>query len=187
MVYGAPLKRAIAWYAAVMLLAAAAGFLGRAPGRSAVRRAGLVLAVVASLAASWGAVRFFALWQRVGMEMQVLDDERHPDGKRGPLYQAGALYDLVPVSRRMAKPAGEINLARVVARGNHAEHWLNGAKVAEYDFDSADPRDRIAKSKFREVAGFGVRTASPLVLRHRHDLIDHDLVWFRNIKVRPLP
>ncbi len=65
----------------------------------------------------------------LGFEYQILDDERHPDGEL-PSHRAGALYDMIaPNSSKQLRPAGEFNSSRIVFRGSHGEHWLNGEKV----------------------------------------------------------
>ena len=117
----------------------------------------------------------------VGFEYQVLDDERHPDGKRGPTHKAGALYDLVATEQKTLRPVGEWNEGRIVVNGKHIEHWLNGAKVAECDLDSDAFRTALAKSKYHVVAGFGTKIVTPLALQ------DHgEEVAFRNLKIREL-
>jgi hypothetical protein len=116
-----------------------------------------------------------------GPEMQVLDDERHPDG-RNPLTSAGAVYGLYPAPRGVVKPAGEWNAARLLVNGNHVEHWLNGVRLAQYELGSADWEQKVAASKFKQWPGYG---RSP---RGRIALQDHgDSVSFRNIRIRVLP
>lgn len=116
-----------------------------------------------------------------GPEMQVLDDERHLDG-RSPLTSAGAVYGLYPAARGVAKPAGEWNEARIVVNGNRVEHWLNGTPVAKYDLGSAEWEGRVAASKFNEWKGYG------RAKRGRIGLQDHgDQVSFRNIRILELP
>ena len=68
----------------------------------------------------------------IGFEYQVID-RANSDAQRGARQQAGALYDLVGPPSDPARPAGEWNQARVVLRGNHVEHWLNGVKVVDVD------------------------------------------------------
>ncbi len=117
----------------------------------------------------------------VGFEYQVLDDDKHPDGKRGPTHQAGALYDLIAAEKKTVKPVGEWNEARIVVRGNHVEHWLNGAKSAECDLDSDTFRAALAKSKYHVIPGFGTKVATALALQ------DHgEEAAFRNVKIRAL-
>jgi alpha-3'-ketoglucosidase len=113
-------------------------------------------------------------------EMQVLDDARHSDGK-SPLTSAGADYGLYPAPRGVVKPAGEWNTARVVVRGNHVEHWLNGKKIVSYELGSADWARRVAGSKFREWPQYGKAGEGYIGLQ------DHgDRVAYRNIKIRVL-
>lgn len=114
-------------------------------------------------------------------EVQVLDDARHPDGG-DPSTSSGALYALYPSTAEVVNPAGEWNAFRVVARGPHVEHWLNGVKVVEYEAWSEDWYDRIAASKFAEYPGFGEARVGHIGLQ------DHgDTVWYRDIRVRPIP
>ncbi len=117
----------------------------------------------------------------LGFEYQILDDDRHPDGKL-PSHQAGALYDLFPPNdTKRLKPVGEWNRATVIFRGNHGEHWLNGERIVEFDLGTARMDSALAASKFRSIPGFGTRRKAHLVLQ------DHgDEVYFKNIKVRDL-
>jgi len=115
-----------------------------------------------------------------GFEYQVLDDERHPDG-RGANHRAGGLYDLIAPDGAQLEPVGEWNTARIVLRGNHGEHWLNGKKVVEYELGSAAMDSLLARSKYRTIPGFADRRAGHIVLQ------DHtDEVWYRNLKIRDL-
>ena len=116
-----------------------------------------------------------------GHEMQVLDDERHADGK-SLLTSAGSVFALYPAPRGIAHPAGTWNHARILASGDHVEHWLNGTRVASFDIGSPDWSARVAASKFATWSGFGRMPVGRIALQ------DHgDRVAFRNIKVRVLP
>jgi hypothetical protein len=117
-----------------------------------------------------------------GFEYQVLDDERHPDGEL-PSHRAGALYDLVaPDAGKRLRPVGEWNASRIVVRGTHGEHWLNGVKVVSYDLGTPAMAAALQASKYRDWAWFGERRRTPIVLQ------DHnDAVWFRALKIRELP
>lgn len=118
----------------------------------------------------------------LGFEYQVLDDDRHPDGEL-PSHRAGGLYDMIaPNEAKQLRPVGEWNESRIVFRGMHGEHWLNGAKVVEYDMDSPRFDSLLAASKYADIEGFAERRDGHLVLQ------DHgDDVWFRNLKVREFP
>ena len=115
----------------------------------------------------------------LGFEYQMLDDEQHPDAEL-PSHQAGALYDLIPANEaRVLRPVGEWNESRIVFRGNHGEHWLNGQKIVEYDLETPRMDSLVAASKYAGVEGFADRREGHIVLQ------DHkDAVWFRNLRVR---
>jgi hypothetical protein len=116
-----------------------------------------------------------------GPEMQVLDDERHADGK-SPLTSAGAVYGLYPARPGVVKRAGEWNAARIRVNGNHVEHWLNGKRVAEYDLGSPDWEQKVAASKFAQWKGYGRFSRGRIALQ------DHgDQVSYRNIRILVLP
>jgi cytochrome c551/c552 len=119
----------------------------------------------------------FPAWS-YGLEMQILDNTRHSDGKL-PKRRAGDLYDLqggqVPVTR----PVGEWNEARIRVRGEKVEHWLNGVQVVSITRGSEQWKDAIANSKFSDSESFGRAREGHIALQ------DHgDIVFFRNIKIR---
>jgi hypothetical protein len=118
----------------------------------------------------------------VGFEYQMLDDERHPDAKNGPIRQSGALYSLLPPSgAKRLKPVGEFNASRIVVQGTHVEHWLNGVKVVDTDLEAPELKAAIAASKYKEVPGFGTKFKTLLLIQ------DHgEEVWLRNLKILPL-
>ena len=120
----------------------------------------------------------------IAHEYQVLDDAGHPDAKVGTHRQSAAFYDVLapsPEAKRL-KPVGEFNEARVLVRGSHVEHWLNGKKVLEYELGSPALKAAIAKSKFKDVAGFGTKLEGRILLQ------DHgDEVCYRNVKVQAPP
>ena len=115
----------------------------------------------------------------IGFEYQMLDDDRHSDGRLAT-HRSGALYDLLtPNERKQLKPVGEWNHSRIVFVGKHGEHWLNGAKVVEYELGSRTMDSALTASKFRTMPWFAQRRVGHIVLQ------DHgDEVWVRNVKVR---
>jgi len=118
-------------------------------------------------------------WNAV--EMQVLDDAKHPDGQ-SPLTSAGAAYDLYPAPPGHVHPGGEWNTARLVVNGNHVEHWLNGFKLLEYELGSRDWDSKVVGSKFKPHSRFGKNASGHIGLQ------DHgNIVAYRNIKIRVLP
>lgn len=120
----------------------------------------------------------------VGFEYQVLDDALHPDAKRGKDGDrtVASLYDMIPAAKdKPIKPVGEWNTARIVVRGKHGEHWLNGVKVLEYDRNSPEFKAILAESKYHVFPQYGQQASGYLLLQ------DHGFpVWFRNVKIREL-
>jgi hypothetical protein len=117
----------------------------------------------------------------LGFEYQVLDDDRHEDAKILS-HRAAALYDLIPPNdTKRLRPVGEWNSSRVVFRGNHGEHWLNGQQLVAFELGTARMDSLLAASKYKAIPRFGEKRRGHIVLQ------DHgDEVYYRGIKVRPL-
>lgn len=117
-----------------------------------------------------------------GPEFQILDNLGHPDGKNGKDRWAGANYALNAPTQDTTKPVGEWNACRLVVKGGHVEHWMNGVKVVEYELWSDAWKASVAASKFKQWPDYGMAKSGHIVLQ------DHEAeVAFRNIKIKVLP
>ncbi|MEW6156045.1 MAG: DUF1080 domain-containing protein [Verrucomicrobiota bacterium] len=114
--------------------------------------------------------------QPIGHEYQMIDDTLSKDGE----HATASFYDVLPPRPgTQPKSPGEWNHSRIVVQGQHVEHWLNGAKVLEYELGSDAVKAAVAKSKFKDVPGFGTKLKGHILLT------DHnDEAWFRNLKIR---
>ena len=115
-------------------------------------------------------------------EYQLLDDANDEDGK-SRLTAAGSDYGLYGVPYGVVQPYGHWNKTRIVVTGAHVEHWLNGKKVVEYDFNSADWKAKVAASKFSKYPNYGLATTGLIGLQGDHP---GDLA-IRHIRIRELP
>jgi hypothetical protein len=117
-----------------------------------------------------------------GPEYQILDDAGHADGRRAET-SAASLYGLYAPDSEVKRlhPPGQWNSSRIVVRGNHVEHYLNGQKVVEAEIDSEDWKTRVAASKFANWPKFATLNAGHIAWQ------DHgDRVEFRNIRIKSL-
>jgi len=114
-------------------------------------------------------------------EYQLLDDANAGDGK-SPLTAAGSDYALYGVPPGVAKPYDQWNETRLVVRGNHVEHWLNGVKVVDYELGSEDWKQRVAASKFSKYPHYGLAARGLIGLQGDHP----GALAIRNIRIREL-
>lgn len=115
-------------------------------------------------------------------EYQLLDDIKASDNKTR-LTCAGAAYGLYPSPAGHLKPVGEWNLTRIVAKGNHVEHWLNGFMLLQYELMSPDWEAKVAATKFRAWPNYGRAAKGHFALQGDHN----GALAFRLIRVRELP
>lgn len=118
-----------------------------------------------------------------GPEIQVLDNEKHPDAKNGTTHQAGSLYDMVAPSKDVTKPVGEWNscIITVNHKTNKGSVELNGEEIVTFPVGNEEWNAMVTKSKFNGWEGFGKFTTGKIGVQ------DHgDGVAYRNIKIKEL-
>ena len=121
---------------------------------------------------------------RTAPEMQILDNERHPDAKLGVdgNRMAGSLYDLIPAKPQNTKPSGEWNHVHILCYQGTVVYSQNGANVVEYHLWTEDWKKMVANSKFKDWEWFVNQAKEGYI-----GLQDHgNDVWFRNIKLKTL-
>jgi len=115
-----------------------------------------------------------------GLEYQLVDLDS-PDAA-DPTRITGALYSLLSPANANWKIA-VFNESRLIVRGDHVEHWLNGTRVLSYETTSPAVQAALRKMLPKDA---GLQT--PLVTESPISLQNHSSeVWFKNIKIRALP
>jgi len=117
-------------------------------------------------------------------EMQILDNDKHPDAILGVdgNRKAGSLYDLIPAVPQNTKPAGEWNEASIICYQGTVVFQQNGANVVEFHLWTDAWKKMVLESKFKDWEMF-VNPAKEGYI----GLQDHGAdVWFRNIKLKEL-
>ncbi|HEX3125669.1 MAG TPA: DUF1080 domain-containing protein [Rhodanobacteraceae bacterium] len=115
-------------------------------------------------------------------EYQLLDDANAPDG-RSRLTAAAAAYGLYPAPADVVRPYDNWNSTRIVVKGAHVEHWLNGKKVVEYELWSPDWKAKVAASKFVKYPNYGLAKKGYIGIQGDHP----GTLALRNIRIRELP
>jgi hypothetical protein len=112
-------------------------------------------------------------------EYQLLDDIKASDNKTR-LTCAGAAYAILPSPAGHLKAVGDWNAARIVVKGAHVEHWMNGVKLLEYELGSPDWEARVKASKFKDWPNYGRAARGHIALQGDHA----GTLAFRNIRIR---
>jgi L-alanine-DL-glutamate epimerase-like enolase superfamily enzyme len=120
----------------------------------------------------------------VALEYQIADDEHNPDALSDAKHSTAAVYEYWPPEKPGPAKAGVWHSGRIVARGLHIEHWLDGRKVVDISLDSPEVQEAFSKSPRRgssPALARHLRRNSPIALQ-MHD----GTVKFRNLRIRPL-
>jgi dienelactone hydrolase len=126
----------------------------------------------------------------LGLELQLIDDERVADAKVDPSHGTGALYLFAaPTAKLPPLPVEQWHTARILVKGSHVEHWLDGVKVLDTDLESetlrrtmeAQSREDIPKLKNLDELRADPAKKYPLVITHHGGD-----AWYRNIRIREL-
>ena len=120
----------------------------------------------------------------IALEYQLIDDEKHPDARSSSTHSTAAIYEYWPARKSGPARANVWHTSRIVARGLHVEHWLDGHKVLNVELDAPAVQESFRRSTRRG--------SSPLLARHERRespvaLQFHDgVVAFRQLKIRRL-
>ncbi|MFL5810504.1 MAG: DUF1080 domain-containing protein, partial [Flavisolibacter sp.] len=118
-------------------------------------------------------------WE-TGLEMQVVDNQLHPDGKI-PKHQAGELYDLIPITKKPFRPVGQWNHVQIISNNGDLVFNVNGEQVLHTTLWDDNWKKLIAGSKFKDMKDFGTFKSGKIGLQ------DHGFdVWYKNVQIRRL-
>lgn len=123
----------------------------------------------------------------IGFEYQITDNTANPDAQRsGALHATAALYDMFAATKSPTKPVGEFNQSRIMVKGDHFEHWLNGEKVLEGSLKAPEIAKASAKRWGEGSPVYNLLVNQP-VKQCQISLQNHgDEAWFRNLRIRRL-
>lgn len=115
-----------------------------------------------------------------GHEYQMLDDNADKWVKLADKSKTASFYDVLPpAAGKPLKPAGEWNTSRIVVKGAHVEHWLNGTKVLEYELGSDAVKAALAQSKFAKYPDFGTKIEGHIMLTDHNDEASYRVIRIR--------
>ena len=125
--------------------------------------------------------KYGSQYSAIGFEYQLLDDGDELYKALKDSQFSGSVYDMIAAEDVVLKPVGEFNTSKIIVNGNNVEHWLNGVKVAGFEFGSARLDSLYQISKYKNHTGFIEKRKGHIVLQNHTDD-----AWFRNIKIRIL-
>lgn len=115
-----------------------------------------------------------------GPEYQLIDDVGYPDELQ-EWQKTGANYAMHNAGNKTLKPVGEFNNSKIRVENGHVIHWLNGAKVLEYDLWTDEWKEKVQQSKWKDYPAYGLAKKGHISLQ------DHgSVIKFRNIKIKEL-
>jgi len=120
----------------------------------------------------------------IGLEYQILDDNLNPDAVEGVAGNRtmASLYDLIPASAgKYVCQVGQWNMVRILSKGHHVEHWLNGSKVLEYERGSEEFRKLVSVSKYKIWKNFGEAKQGHILLQEHGNVVS-----FKNVKIKEI-
>jgi hypothetical protein len=123
----------------------------------------------------------------IGFEYQITDNAANSDAMHnGPRHQTAALYDMIAASRDVTRPVSDFNHSRIVVKGDHIEHWLNGHKVVDGSLKAPEIAAGVEKRWGSDSPVYNLLVNQPRK-ECQISLQNHgDEAWFKNIRVRRL-
>lgn len=116
-----------------------------------------------------------------GLEYQLADDA-HPDVSGDTTRMTAALYTVFAPSPRRPTTVDVFHKSRIILRGTHGEHWLDGVKVISFETTDQKVQDQLRKNLPK-----GSTPSTPLRTVSAISLQNHGSVtWFRNLRIKRL-
>jgi hypothetical protein len=123
----------------------------------------------------------------IGFEYQMTDNAANSDAlHNGAMHQTAALYDIFAASKDVTRPVGEFNHSRLVVKGDHVEHWLNGEKVVDASLKAPEVAKSMAKRWGDGGPVYDFLVNQPVKECHISLQNHGDVAWFKNIKIKKL-
>ena len=118
--------------------------------------------------------------EAIGLEMQVVDNKNHEDGKRAK-HRAGSLYDLIAPTAEVAKNFDEWNDSEIKCYNGKLEFYLNRTKIVSITLWNNEWEKMIAHSKYKHMKDWGTFKTGHIALQdHGSD------VWYKKIMIKKL-